>query len=190
MPLPTIVALTPGDSRDLTPWIRALGDAGLPGLLIREPRRSEASVRALVAVARDHVPTVWLHARSPHDLHTRGAVDGMHLPDDPTFTPPDGPWGRSCHSIEAVRIAWAHGASWTFLSPIHPPTSKPDDRRPPLGLAPFAELDGPIYALGGMTPARHREAMAAGSEGSAVLGDLFGAETPRGAAERLRTWLA
>lgn len=189
MALPTIVAITPGDDRDLVPWIRALGDGGLPAILVREGGRTEAEVRLLLEVARAHVPTVWLHARSlPHDL-ALDAVDGVHLPDDGTLPPPSGPWGRSCHTPDDVRVCWSQGASWAFLSPIHSPTSKTDDRRPTWGPEPFASLHGPVYALGGMTPPRHRVAMAAGATGSAVLGDLFGTSTPRMAVERLRAWL-
>ena len=87
-----------------------------------------------------------------------------------------------------MRTAWASGASWAFLSPIHPPTSKADDR-PTLGSEVFHGLRGPVYALGGMTPDRHREAVAAGAIRSAVLGDLFGQPSPTAAAERLTTWL-
>lgn len=187
MPLPAIVAVTPGDARDLRPWIATLGGAGLPGVLVREPARSVEEVRVIVAWAVAHVPTVWLHQRTPHDADLLDAVDGVHLPDAPLEALRE-PWGRSCHSPEAVRAAWASGASWAFLSPIHPPTSKADDR-PTLGSEVFRRLGGPVYALGGMTPDRHREAVAAGALGSAVLGDLFGQPSPAAAAERLTAWL-
>jgi len=187
VPLPVMVAVTPGDARDLRPWITALGEAGLPAVLVREPGRSLEEARGVVAFALAHVPTVWLHLRTPHDEALLDAVDGVHLPDAP-WEAPRRPWGRSCHSETAVQSAWAHGAHWTFLSPIHPPTSKVDDR-PTLGSEVFRGLRGPVYALGGMTPERHREAVAAGAVGSAVLGDLFGQPSPAAAAERLTDWL-
>ena len=190
MKLPPIVAITPGDSRALGPWIAALGHAGLPALLVREPHRTPDDVQRILEVALRHIPTVWLHARTPHHEATRRSIAGLHLPDQNRPAPAGHPWGRSCHDVQGVRSAWLNGASWTFLSPIHPPTSKPDDRRPPLGVAVFEQLRGPVYALGGQTPERHGEVLRAGAAGSAVLGDLFGRDTPAHAARRLESWLA
>ena len=188
MQLPELVAITPSDPRDPAPWIVAMGAAGLPGLLVREPTRPPGEIAQLVDLARRHVPTVWLHGASPHDPALRTRVDGVHLPDDPRCSLPAGSWGRSCHHPDDALRAWSSGASWVFLSPIHPPTSKPDDRRPPLGLEALRALSGPVYALGGQTPERHRAALAAGATGSAVLGDLWG-RAPDEAAERVRAYL-
>jgi thiamine monophosphate synthase len=166
-----------------------MGEAGLPGLLVREPTRPLWEIAQLVDLARRWVPTVWLHVRTPADDEVRARVDGLHLPDDPTRGPPSRSWGRSCHHVEDVRAAWSAGASWAFLSPIHAPTSKPGDGRAPLGAAVFAELAGPVYALGGQTPERHRTVRAIGATGSAVLGDLWERPDPDAAAERVGDYL-
>ncbi len=182
---PTVIAITPGDGRELAPWIRALGEAGLDALVIREPGLPAPQADALVTLAQQHVPEVIIHARTS----TSVAAQGRHLTAAGP-QPTEGPWGRSCHSREAVEAALAAGARWAFLSPVWRPTSKPGDRRPVLGLTPFLDIarGRPVYALGGVTPERHHRLMARGGTGSAVLGDLFGQPTPSAAGDRLREY--
>jgi len=188
MLLPPLLAITPGDDRPLAPWLVALGEAGLPGVLLREPQRSADDLRALAAVAQHHVPVVWVHGRC------RGA-EAQRLPTHcpSTGAPPDArrPWGRSCHSLREVDDACRAGAAWVFLSPIWRPTSKPDDRRTALGLDEVAHHGqrSRVYALGGVTADRHRTVLDRGLAGSAVLGGLFGASSPEEAVDRLRAYL-
>ena len=68
---PTVIAITPGDGRELAPWIRALGEAGLDALVVREPGLPAPQADALVTLAQQHVPEVIVHAR------TRKPVKGM-----------------------------------------------------------------------------------------------------------------
>ena len=180
-----LIAITPGDGRDLRPWLEALGAAGLPALLLRE-RAPSAQCDALVTFARRHIPRVLVHSRCAGARR----ADGVHL-SARAEAPREGPWGRSCHTHRDVEDALGAGASWAFYSPVWRPTSKPDDRRPTLGETLFMEVarGRPVYALGGVTPERHRRLTQAGAHGTAVLGDLFGVPSPDAAAKRLRDYL-
>ncbi len=173
--IPRLFAISPGDGRDLGPWLVALGGAGVRGVILRE---RAGDLRRLVGIARDaRFTAVFAHARHP-DAAVCGA-DGVHLPDDGS-APPTPIWGRSTHTPDAARAAVAQGAALVLLSPIWAPTSKPEDRRETLGIAGLlAAGPGPILALGGVTPARWRELRAAGAYGAAVLG---GFTDPRNAA--------
>lgn len=176
--IPRLFAISPGDGRDLAPWLAVLGAAGVRGVILRE--RPDADLRRAVAAARDaRFTAVFAHARHPDAA--RCGADGVHLPDDgrPPVTPV---WGRSTHSPSEARAAVDAGAALALLSPIWPPTSKPGDRRDALGIAGLlAAGPGPILALGGVTPARWRELRDAGAYGAAVLGTF--AAHPAAAAE-------
>ena len=180
-----VIAITPGDGRDLRPWLQALGAAGLPALLIRE-RAPTTECDALITFARQHIPRVLVHARCARARH----ADGLHLPAG-YAAPTAGCWGRSCHSRQDVDAALAAGASWAFYSPVWRPTSKPDDVRPTLGETGFLKVarGRPVYALGGVTAERHKRLIRSGAHGTAVLGDLFEVSSPTAAAERLLAYL-
>lgn len=195
-----IVAVTPGDhdaGRDLGPWLVALGEAGLRTVVLREPHLQGEAYRALVEVAHRSVPRVILHAR------TRGARDlaarlglGLHFtshgePQDARAEVP-GAIGVSCHTHEEVDRAFAAGADYAFYGPVWTPTSKALDRRVTTGEEDFLAVAGgrPVYALGGVTPERWALLRERGARGAAVCGDLFGRDTPRAAAARLRKFLS
>ncbi|MFT4626207.1 MAG: thiamine monophosphate synthase [Myxococcota bacterium] len=186
--MPTLIAITPGDGRQLSPWIVALGAAGLPAILIREPGISPGLLADLAACARRHIPTVYVHDRCIGARHL--ATDGVHLSSTADLALAPRPFGVSCHTADAVDRALAAGAAWAFWSPVWPPTSKPDDTRQTIGVTRFVSHAAglPVYALGGVTPARHRALRAAGAHGTAVLGDLFGQPSPRDAARRLERY--
>ncbi len=170
--IPALVAITPGDGRDLVPWLEALGAAGLPGVLLREPSLEPRWVAAAVQA----VPVVWLHWRCR---------------DPRRYGLPVHEQRQSCHSAAEVDQALASGAAWALLSPVWAPTSKPDDSRPPLGLERFLAVaaERPVIALGGVTPDRYAALRAHGAS-AAVLGDLFGQPDPVAASERLCRYLA
>ncbi|TNE88019.1 MAG: hypothetical protein EP330_16730 [Deltaproteobacteria bacterium] len=80
------------------------------------------------------------------------------------------PFGVSCHDADELRLAFARGAAYALLSPVFPPTSKPEDTRDTLGIRGFRALAGdrPVYALGGLT-----DKTAFPCHGVAVLGWFF-----------------
>ncbi len=90
--------------------------------------------------------------------------------------------GYSCHMAEEVQAAYEAGASYVFLSPIFPTTSKPD--HPGLGSAVLHEtrgIDIPVYALGGVSSQRIATCLDAGAYGVAVLSGIMRAADPAAA---------
>lgn len=194
--IPLLFGITAGDSAEGLRFLRRVEqalDAGLPGLLVREP------------VLPDGIPDdprVVLHARMP-GAEARAAAGGLglHVPSDMSVADMrlrfPGRLGASTHSAAEARAALLAGADYVFLSPIWKSPSKPDDARPPLGLdglaravaevprlPPIFETEGSaeapipvgsIIALGGITPVRVADCLAAGAHGVAVLGGIFGA---------------
>lgn len=189
--MPRVVAVTPGDGRDLAPWIAALSD--LPGLVIREPDRPASAVRALAerAIAVG-IPAVAVHVKCAGAREiARDLGVGVHR--SAHVGPPGGVrWhSASCHGWSAVEDALAQGARFVFLSPIWRPGSKPEDTRRPLGPGVFAGRDGRrVLALGGITVSRAVRARASGAAGVAVCGALFGAPCPEECARTLAGLLA
>jgi thiamine-phosphate pyrophosphorylase len=185
---PRLIAITPGRARragELEPLVVALGGAGLPALLVREPELDPAELAALLAVASRHVPVIVVHER------VRGAHAGrLPIHQRATATEvPAGVFSRSCHDGGQVDAALATGAWFVVLSPVWRPTSKPGDRRSPLGPDRFLAIGAgrPVLALGGVTPARYRELRRRGAHGAAISGDLFD-RGPADAAARLRQY--
>jgi thiamine-phosphate pyrophosphorylase len=83
--------------------------------------------------------------------------------------------GRSCHSIVEVDRALGEACDYVFVSPVYPTASKPGYGPPlgPVGLAGLVRPGQPTYALGGVTPERVVECLAAGAYGVAVMGPVM-----------------
>lgn len=93
--------------------------------------------------------------------------------------------GYSAHDRAEAAAAFGAGADYVTLSPVFPPSSKPL-RGEALGLAGLAAattaLAGPVLALGGISPDRVGECLAAGAAGVAVAGGILEANEPAQAA--------
>lgn len=90
---------------------------------------------------------------------------------------------RSVHSEAEASAAADDGADALLLGAIWPTATHPD--RAPLGLEPLARvaaLGVPTFAIGGVTPARARDAREAGAWGVAAIGALWLAHDPARAA--------
>jgi thiamine-phosphate pyrophosphorylase len=140
------------------------------------------------------------------DVAIASGADGVHLPAD-SFTIADarrliGPSrliGVSTHEAGEVGAASRGGADFAVYGPVYPPLSK-DSYGPPRGPAALraacrAAGGMPVLALGGITAERIRElgeAPAAGGRpaGVAVIGAVFGAESPPRALRSLLEALA
>lgn len=178
IPAPRLLAITPGDGRDLTPWLLTLGAAGLGAVLIREPHLDAPALRRVVALAERWIPLVIVHDKNPHAARLGRPLHGR---------PGPGIAGVSCHDARGLDRAFAEGASYALLSPVWSPASKPTDRRPTLGLEGYLAMaaDRPVLALGGVDGPRLRTLRARGAWGGALMGCLFGASTPDAAAAAL-----
>ena len=97
--------------------------------------------------------------------------------------------GCSVHSFDAAKKREAEGADFVTYSPIYPTASKPG-YGPAVGTASLAEVvEGvklPVFALGGITPARVPECLAAGTFGVAVMSGVM---APRGAGRQAKNYL-
>ena len=89
--------------------------------------------------------------------------------------------GASVHSVAEARDAAGQGADFIVFGPVYDTPSK---RRygPPQGLGALEAVAGavtpPVLAVGGLTPARVPEVLAAGAAGVAVIGAIYGAPRP------------
>lgn len=93
------------------------------------------------------------------------------------------PVGRSVHSGRDAQAAAAEGADFLVAGAVYATTSHPDG--PVAGTAlvsAAARLGPPVIAIGGITPARTAEVIAAGAHGVAAIRALWDAADPGAAA--------
>lgn len=179
---------------------RAIFAAGADWIQLRDRVPSDASlltvaralVRARMAVreqvgARGERLRVIVNKRV--DLALAAGAGGAHLgfdaldvPSARTVLGAPAVLGRSLHSVGEVRAEAAREApaDYVHLAPIWNPNSKPAERKA-LGtgaLAEAARAGLPVFAQGGLDPARAAEALAAGAAGVAVTGDLARGAAP------------
>ena len=95
--------------------------------------------------------------------------------------------GASVHALEEALEAERAGADWITFGPIYDTPSK---RRfgAPQGLVTLervtAKTSRPVVAIGGITPERVREVLAAGARGVAVISGILAADAPATATRR------
>jgi len=89
--------------------------------------------------------------------------------------------GASVHSLADARVAAEEGADFLVFGPVYDTPSK-RAYGPPQGLEALrrvvAEVTRPVLAIGGITPARAREVLAAGAAGVGVISAILAAERP------------
>ena len=103
--------------------------------------------------------------------------------------------GKSIHSAEEALQSEQDGADFVVLGPVYETPSK-QQYGPPLGTDVVREAVRhcaiPVYAIGGLTPSRVEQVMAAGAAGVAVISSISQAASPREAvttyATQLRKW--
>ena len=97
--------------------------------------------------------------------------------------------GCSVHSLDAAKKREVEGADFLTYSPIYPTASKPG-YGPAVGTARLTEVvEGvklPVFALGGITPARVPECLTAGAFGVAVMSGVM---SPKGARIQAKRYL-
>ena len=95
--------------------------------------------------------------------------------------------GVSTHSLDDAVEAELKGADWVVFGPVYDTPSK-RPYGPPQGLERLARVAAtvrlPVVAIGGITPERVREVMAAGARGVAVISAIIAAESPGDATRR------
>ncbi len=164
--------------------------AGLRAVQLRE---KDLAVRDLLALAttlreatRRHGARLVVNDRT--DVAMATGADGVQrtlasLPVSAlrAITPPGFLVGASVHSVAEAREAERDGADFLVFGPVYDTPSK---RRygPPQGLGALEDVtrvvSRPVLAVGGLTPERVRDVVAAGAVGVAVIGAIYGAARP------------
>lgn len=185
----TAPAIGPDDVRR----IRRLLEAGWQRVHLRWPDAAESEVaRVVEAIPAGLRPRLTLHDH----FGLLPMVGGAHLsrrhPELPARLSGEArrrlTLSASCHTADEVRSRM-HEADYVTFSPVFESVSKPgygaggatvvDAMRSLARELPAAGRRCRIIGLGGITPSREAEALAAGFDGVAVLGTLFGpAVTP------------
>ncbi|MDE0314371.1 MAG: thiamine phosphate synthase [Candidatus Poribacteria bacterium] len=135
------------------------------------------------------------------NTNTKVAMDvgaaGIHLPDsgvsvDYVKAQSESNFliGCSIHGIDAAKKRKTEGADFVTYSPIYPTESKPG-YGPAVGVENLEKLakqvNLPVFALGGITPARVGECLRAGASGIAVMSGIM---SPIDAAQRAKEYLS
>lgn len=144
-----------------------------------DERDYEVLAREVQCICRRHQVPFIAHTFARIAVHL--GADGLHLPlpllrrlrESGAALPAH--LGTSCHSLEDVREAERLGCSYLIAGHIYATTCKPG--LPPRGLAFLREVTAaaelPVYAIGGITPARLREVREAGAAGGCAMSSLM-----------------
>jgi thiamine-phosphate pyrophosphorylase len=183
--------------RPLVTVLRDALDAGVRAIQLRErdlaTHRLLSLAEEVLRVTRDRGAVLLINDRI--DLVLAVGADGVHLRADSVpvavarrLLGPDRLIGVSAHCVEDVERAEADGADFAVLGPVYETSSK-RAYGPPIGLAPIGEAARrcriPVFAIGGMTPLRAREARGAGAWGVAVISSILSAKNATTATQRM-----
>jgi thiamine monophosphate synthase len=193
---PSVVAVSPGT---LGPgqggaFLRALDEAaqaGLRGLLLREPGVEDGALLELARACRARLAEGWLALSDRVHLVAASGADGVHL----GHRSLDARLARPLLEGRTVGVSDHQDprrddldlADYATLSPFAAVPGK----GPALGADRFAELvrerGAPTWALGGLGPDEVSAARAAGARGVFVLRGMDWDASPGRAVERLRS---
>ena len=179
--------------------ISELLDVGVKGIQLREKDLSDTALiklaQPIAALCQNYDAKLFIntHINVARDV---GAA-GIHLPAkaEPvgsvkeTETGDNFYIGCSVHSLDAAKRREVEGADFLTYSPIYPTASKPG-YGPAVGTTSLTEVvEGvklPVFALGGITPDRVQECLAAGAFGVAVMSGIM---SSKGAGIQARRYL-
>ena len=179
--------------------VSELLDAGVKAIQLREKDLSDIALiklaQPIAASCHNYEANLFINT------HTCIARDvgaaGVHLPANAepvgsvkeTETGDHFYIGCSVHSLDAAKKREVEGADFLTYSPIYPTASKPG-YGPVVGTARLAEVvEGvklPVFALGGITPARVPECLTAGAFGVAVMSGVM---SPKRAGTQAKRYL-
>ena len=159
------------------------------GIQVRAKRRSGAEFEALARQARRAVANALLVLNGPPALAAALGYDGVHWPagatagEAPSRMDELGIRTAAIHSTVAVHEAERASATALVFAPVFAPSWK---SAVPAGVKALgqavATATRPVYALGGITPARAAACLDAGAYGIAVLSGVMAADDPAAAA--------
>jgi thiamine-phosphate pyrophosphorylase len=180
----------------------ALAKAGLRALQIREKDLAPAALAALCGAWQAALaggPPVELYLNDRADLALSLGLTGVQLREDSLPLAGQAPalreqlrYGVSTHDVAGVRAAAAAGAAFATFGPVFATPSKAAYGSP-VGLTALAEAaaatDLPLYALGGVTPERVGDCLAAGAAGVAAISAVWNVDDPVAALGRFASAL-
>ena len=178
--------------------VSELLDAGIAALQLREKDLNDTELMQLAQpiaeLCRNYEAKLFINTNTDVALEVGAA--GVHLPadaesvekvkartDDSLYV------GCSVHSLDAAQKREMEGADFVTYSPIYRTASKPG-YGPAVGVACLTAMAEsiklPVFALGGITPARVAECLTAGAFGVAVMSGVM---SPTRAKEQARRYL-
>ena len=178
--------------------VSELLDAGITAIQLREKDLSDTELthvaRPIAELCRNYEAKLFINTSAYIALEVGAA--GVHLPENAVSvtevkaqTDDDLYVGCSVHTLDAAQRRAAEGADFVTYSPIYPTTSKPG-YGPAVGIeglaAVVARVKLPVFALGGITPARVAECLTAGAFGVAVMSGVM---SPTSAGRQARRYL-
>lgn len=177
---------------DARHWLPRLAAAGLRALQVREKDLSPADCFAYGQALRDALggahPGFAFYLNDRADMALSLGFTGVHLREDSVPLASHAPllrerlrFGVSTHALEGVLRAEAAGAQFATFGPVYETPSKAG-YGPPVGLGALEQAASrarlPLIALGGVTPERARECLAAGAWGVAAISAVWNAADP------------
>jgi len=177
-------------SRDDLELLPALVRAGVDAFQVRDKTLTTRQLVALTQrVQSASGSTVVVNDRL--DVALAVGADGVHLGSDDLPVAqarrlaPGLLIGATCRDARQVGRAGAEGADYAGVGPVFATTSK-DGLPDPLGVGTLAGLNAlPVLAIGGITVERVSRVTAMGVHGIAVIGGIWSAPDPVGAAAAL-----
>ena len=170
----------------------ALAEAGLRALQIRE---KDLPLPALTTYCRSiqHAlaasgGSTDIYLNHEAELARELGLAGVHLRESSLPLSEQPPalrealrWGVSTHNLAGARRAEAAGADFVTFGPVYETPSKAA-MGDPVGLAALEAVTRavriPVLALGGITPERCGDCLAAGASGVAAIGAIWNAPDP------------
>ncbi len=194
--IPRLVYISDGErstaGRPLVAVIAAAARGGVEAVVLRERSLDDAAFAELVMALQPLRPALRVLVSRRLDRAAGFGLDGVQLAADAVPVAEARAWlgadaliGYSAHSGDEAHAAARDGASFATLSPIYPTESKPGaEARGVAWLAKATRRAGlPVLALGGLTPGRSVETLAAGAWGVAAV-SAIGAVSDTEAAAR------
>ena len=183
----------------LTDVVAELLDVGVTAFQLREKDLSDTELIKLAQPIAElcHNYEAKLFINTHTSIASEVGAAGIHLPATAesvgsvkeTETGDNFYIGCSVHSLDAGKKREVEGADFLTYSPIYPTASKPG-YGPAVGTASLAEVVKgvklPVFALGGITPARVPECLDTGAFGVAVMSGVM---SSKGAGTQAKRYL-
>jgi len=192
--------LVPGE--DLLGTVRKSLDGGIRAVQLREKDLSGRELFRLAERMRELTSACGakLLINDRADVALAVGADGVHLgvlsipPQEARrLLGPEAIIGCSAHNGKEVREAEEGGADFVTFGPVYPTPSKAP-YGPPVGVAALDRACRaaaiPVFALGGIGPARLAEVARAGCHGVALISGIIAAADPRAAAKEITEYFA